>query len=753
MAELSSTLFRRLFFLRTNHGQNWRLWSNRLALILIVLSLVSGIATYVALSEAPPFGDDPDIVFWLIHLDFVLLLSLVILIAQRIVGVWSGRKRGIAGSHLHVRLVYTFSILAAAPAVLMTIFSVIFFHYGVEAWFSQRVQTAVNESQAVAQAYLEEHKQVLRSDAIIMANDLSAQGGFIVDGNTEFDAKVMNTHSRLRNLPEALIFTRNGDILSRSRLTFVLGSEEIPFHILHQADDGDVVTMTSGNDDRLRAIVKLSGFRDTYLFVGRLIDPKVLSHLEATQQAVDDYDHLQTQYSGLQVTVIMIFVVIGLLMLLAAIWFGLVLARQLVIPIRGLVSTADRVRGGDYKARVRKYGQVQEFDYLARSFNRMTVQIEEQQNALIDANRLLDDRRRFTEMVLSGVSSGVIGLGEDGCVNVANFSATQLLGYKWQDIAKKNIADVVPEFKEPLDKAYAESKNVQAEIDVIKEKGAKHIFLVRIAIESVENTGRGAILTFDDITELQSAQRKAAWSDVARRIAHEIKNPLTPIQLSAERLKKKYLNGVKSHEEREVFEQCTDTIIRHVEDIGRMVDEFSSFARMPAPIFQEVDLLKEVHDALILQQQAYGGINFSLRPSQSVERDYIVNVDPQQVRQALVNLIQNAVDSVKVRCDSEGCQDGAIDILVACHEDHQVYVIISDNGRGLPKEEDITRLAEPYVTHKQKGTGLGLAIVKKIMEDHNGQLIIGAVNMFANIPEWKDLEGASVALVFKKDVR
>ncbi len=750
IAELAPTMFRRMMFMRTGHRKNRRVWSNRFALILIFLSILSGIATYAALSEVPPLGDNPDVVIWLLNLDFILLLLLVILIAQRIVGVWSGRKRGIAGSHLHVRLVYTFSILAAAPAVLMTIFSVFFFHYGVQAWFSQRVQTAVDESQAVAQAYLEEHKQVLRSDVLIMAKDLNAQRGFLSDGNAEFDEKVMSTHSKLRNLPEAVVFNREGGILSRSNLTFVLGFEEVPTHILRQAEEGGAVIMRGGeNEDRLRAIVKLDNFIDTYLFVGRLIDPKVLAHLDATRHAADDYANLQTRYSGLQVTVTMIFVVVGLLMLLAAIWFGLVLARQLVRPITSLVSTADRVRGGDFTARVPEHGKVQEFDYLARSFNRMTAQIEAQQNELIEANRLLDRRRRFTETVLSGVSSGVIGLGEDGVVNIANFSAAQLLGYDPQDIVNKDIADIVPEFKAVLEDAYAQNKNVQAEIDVMAEGGAKHVFLIRIAVEMAGDNGRGAILTFDDITELQSALRKAAWSDVARRIAHEIKNPLTPIQLSAERLKRKYLKGIEGEKDRAVFAQCTDTIIRHVGDIGRMVDEFSSFARMPAPVLQEVDLMKAVKEALFLQVQAYDDIEFCLRPKRGIKGGYPVDIDTQQVRQALLNLIQNAVDSVQARCKADGVSDGVVDILVSL-DGGEVSVLVSDNGKGFPKDESVARLTEPYVTHKQRGTGLGLAIVKKIMEDHNGRLILGKESVFSQIPGWKNLGGASVALVFKE---
>jgi len=735
-----------------SNSKSWRVWSNRLALFLIVLSVISGVATYAALSEVPPLGDDPDIVVWLLNLDFVLLLLLVVLIAQRIVGVWSGRKRGLAGSHLHVRLVYIFSLLAAVPAVVMTVFAAFFFHYGVQAWFSHRVQTAVVESQAVAQAYLEEHKQVLRSDVLIMANDLNSQRGFLVGGNPEFDEKVMNTHSKLRNLPEAVVFNSEGDILSRSSLTFALGYEDVPRYAMQRVEEGDVVITKGGQDDRLRALVKLEAYPDAYLFVGRLIDPEVLSHLDAAQAAVDDYTDLQSRSSGLQITVVMIFVVVGLLLLLAAIWFGLVLARQLVSPITSLISTADRVRSGDYTARVPEFNDVQEFDTLGHAFNRMTTQIAEQQNDLIDANRLLDKRRRFTETVLAGVSSGVIGVGADRVMNLANFSAANLLEHEAADLAGRHLDEIVPEFGKALKRAQQDGKNIQVEIDYVSEHEVRHVFLLRIALEALNQDGeRGAILTFDDITELQSAQRKAAWSDVARRIAHEIKNPLTPIQLSAERLKRRYLKQV-SEEDQELFAQCTDTIIRHVEDIGRMVAEFSSFARMPAPALKERDLARLVEGSLVLQKQAYDNVEFSCRNQVPGEK-VLLHIDEQQIRQAVTNLLQNAIDSVQARLEEQGGAPGKVDVLLTAGEEDRSYMlIVSDNGKGLPKDVDSNKLAEPYVTHKEKGTGLGLAIVKKIMEDHNGDLIIGRASRFATVKGWEDLGGATVALLFMRDI-
>ncbi|MFN3701823.1 MAG: HAMP domain-containing protein, partial [Alphaproteobacteria bacterium] len=431
----------------------WRDWQNILVAILIFCGIVSGVATYGALTEAPPFGNSPNTVIWLLNIDLIILLFLVAIISNKLVALWSGRKRRLAGSHLHVRLVYTFSILAAAPAIIMTVFSAYFFHFGVQTWFSQQIQTAITESQAVAQAYLEEHKQVIRADTLAMANDLDRQSVLLI-GNPQAFERVVQTQSVLRNLSEAIVFDSTGRVLARSGLTFSLEFEDVPHYVMEQAVKGDVAIMTGGNDDRVRALVKLNGFVDSYLFVGRMIDQKVLSHLNATKEASQSYNDLEKRTSNLQVTVNLIFVVVGLLMVLIAIWFGLLLARQLVSPIRDLISAADRVRAGDLTTRLSQMDGIEEFDYLGRSFNRMTKQIEEQQNELILANRQLDRRRRLTETVLEGVSAGIIGVDQDGVVNLANSSAAEMLGLTADIMTGKPFAEILPDAAKLLSEAH-----------------------------------------------------------------------------------------------------------------------------------------------------------------------------------------------------------------------------------------------------------------------------------------------------------
>lgn len=730
--------------------KSWRIsrrWRNRLAGLLVLASIISGFATYAALTETPPLGNDPDTVIWLLNIDLIILLMLVALIARRVVSLWSGRKRKLAGSHLHVRLIYIFSILAATPAIIMTVFSAFFFHFGVQTWFSERVRTAVNESQAVAQAYLEEHKQIIRADTLAMANDLDRQAGYLIANDIAFE-KIVQTQSILRNLSEAIIFDKSGRVLARSGLTFSLEFEEVPQYALRQAEEGEVVIMTGGNDDRVRALIKLNSLIDSFLFVGRMVDPQVLSHVTATRQASQDYADLEARYSKLQIMVTMIFVIVGLLLMFLAIWFGLLLARQLVNPISELIKTADRVRAGDLAARVPDQKTLEEFDYLARSFNRMTRQIQEQQNELIEANRQLDRRRRFTETVLEGVSSGVIGVDAEGVINLANSSAVNLLGLSEKDLVATNIKEVMPEVVDLLTQAQSRPQKItQGEIPAQQKEESKRIFLVRIAVELIGDQDTGAILTFDDITELQSAQRKAAWADVARRIAHEIKNPLTPIQLSAERLRRKYLDQIQ--DDPETFSQCTETIIKHVGDIGHMVDEFSAFARMPEPMISHNDLNLQVQETLVLHKQAHPDIIFNLMDGEG--KHYYAFFDAQQVRQALNNLLQNAIDSIVAKAagtKNKKDNKGQINVLLALYGQDEVVVVVSDNGLGLPKEENPVHLTEPYVTHKPKGTGLGLAIVKKIMEDHNGALVLGVPDWLKEIENWQDLGGATVTLIF-----
>ncbi|MGQ9366102.1 ATP-binding protein [Azospirillum sp. A39] len=717
--------------------------AKRLAFTLSLAAIAAGVATYAALTDAPPFGEsDPATVTLLLTLDLVLLLLLGALIARRVVQLWIGRRRGQAGSQLHVRLVAMFSVLAVAPAIIMAAFAAVFFYLGIQGWFSEKVRTAIHESLEVATAYLHEHQQNVRADALAMANDLNQDAARLASDPERFE-QVVATQAMLRALSEAVVFNgTNGRILARSGFTFTLQFDPIPDSALEDARSGEVAVMTNESDDRVRALVRLDRFVDTYLYVGRLVEPRVLAHMEAAQGAAARYAALEGERGSLQITFTMIFVVVALLLLLAAVWAGLHFATRMARPISALIGAAERVRAGDLTVRVQEPPAEDELGLLSRAFNRMTTEIATQRRELLSANRQADQRRRFIETVLSGVSAGVIGLDGAGIVNLPNRSAARLLGVdEPESLVGRRLTELLPEVAELIEQApRRHGRAVHDQVQVRRPGQAPLTLLVRIVAEGTPERVRGYVVTFDDITELVSAQRKAAWADVARRIAHEIKNPLTPIQLSAERLRRKYLKQVPP-DDADVFTLCTDTIVRQVDDIRRMVDEFSAFARMPQPVMKPVNMNDLVRQAVFLQSSAHhGAVRFDM---QLPPGPLTVPVDGRQISQALTNLLQNAVDAIDGRPPPpDGGELPPGHVTVRVQEDaERVALVVEDNGKGLPADEARHRLTEPYVTTRAKGTGLGLAIVKKIMEDHSGTLTL----------DDRDGGGARVCLVFPRE--
>ncbi|HZL59591.1 MAG TPA: PAS domain-containing sensor histidine kinase [Stellaceae bacterium] len=692
--------------------------SRKLALLLAIAAALSAVATFAAMRGVPPFDTRPHLDQLILLVNIVLVLPLVAIVAWRIVQVWAERRRGLAGSRLHIRLVVLFSLVAVIPTIIVAIFSYLLFSFGVQAWFSERVRTALQESLVVAEAYLHEHQQTIRADVVNMANDLNREGALLSISPDRLD-QMVRAQAALRSLNEAVVFDGQGRILARTGLTFSLELQPIPQWAIQQARGGEVAILTSGNEDRVRALIRLNRFGDVFLFIGRDVDPAVLAHMAQTQSAVAQYEQLEGQRSEYQVAFTMVFFAVGILLLTGAVWVGLTFAMRLTRPISSLIIAAERVRGGDLTARVPVATGDEEFGSLFRAFNRMTHQLETQQSELVEANRQLDQRRRFTEVVLSGVSAGVIGLDQNARINLPNRSASVLLGVDLEQMIGQDLAEIAPEMAGLLDQvAERPERLAESQIQLTRD-GQTALLLVRIAAERNAGEVKGYVVTFDDVTSLISAQRKAAWADVARRIAHEIKNPLTPIQLSAERLKRKYTKEIRN--DPETFAICTDTIIRHVGDIGRMVDEFSSFARMPAPVLKEENLAEIVRQAAFLQRTASPDIRIELDLPPQPAR---VFCDSRQVSQALINILKNAAEAIAARIAAGGPGAPPGEIRVRIAEDAQrVNLAVEDNGCGLPQQER-DRLTEPYVTTRASGTGLGLAIVKKIMEDHRGELAL-----------------------------
>lgn len=691
-------------------------WTRKIGLgpktsfFVAMLAIASGIATYESLTI-----ENPAYTRVLLIVDVAIVVILAIIITHRLIRTWRKGQVGGTGSMMHRRILRLFSLIAVAPALMVALFSALFFNIYFQRHFSDPVNMAVSESIAVADAYIKEHIQNIRSDVLAMAGQINRAPTRVLENRNLFDS-YLSDQVIARNLSEAVVVDGNQNIIAQSDLSFALEFDKISSTLFSEAREREIVITTNDGDDQVRALIRLDRLLDGFLYVGRFIEPRVLAHMERTRAAAAEYEQLKEEGFGIQIQFAVIFFLISLMVVLAAVWFGLVIASRLVGPIESLVRAAEQVRSGDLTAKVDESRAYDEMATLSRAFNRMTKQLSTQRQELEKTNTKLDERRRFTEAVLSGVSSGVIGLDKKGVINLPNRKATELLNHSEADLIGQPFSKVQPQMAALLDEIREKPYRVaERQIQLQSANGHRHL-LVRAAAEISVGSIQGFVVTLDDITDLVSAQRMAAWGDIARRIAHEIKNPLTPIQLSAERIKRKY--GRQIQDDVDIFNQCTDTIIRQVGDIGQMVDEFSAFARMPTPEFKPEDLGELVGQAIFLQKIAHPEIEYLYDAPVST---MTCACDAPQVNRVLTNLLQNAADAIEGR-EAEGgdLPKGRIEVSLAVTAD-DIGVEITDNGRGLP-EENRTRLTEPYVTHREKGTGLGLAIVNKIMEEHGGSL-------------------------------
>ena len=686
-------------------------------LVLAAVALVLAIGTFVLLSGGAPITLRPNLVFVAILASAAVLLLLGAVLAGRLTRVWVERRRGSAGSRLHVRLVLMFGVVAVTPSIVVAVFAAAFFNLGIQSWFDDRIRTALDSSVVSAQSSLEEHRNNIKADALGVAITLNRAGAFLANRPDLFQ-QVLDQETTFHGLIQAVIYdpytheiVASAGVLSGNFVDLPTDDEIEP------ARRGEVAVLGGGTDNHVRAVVKLGSTPELMLMVDRPVDTQIIAAVENTERLVAEYHRLDDNRTKLQVTFAVIFALVALLVLFAAVLTGLVLANQIARPVGRLIHAAERVRAGDLTVRVPEIRSEDEVAGLSRAFNRMTGQLAAQRTELMDAYSQIDERRRFTETVLAGVSAGVIGLDGQGRVDLPNRAASELMGSDLMASIGLPLDHVVPEFGPLLEEAQAAPDRARTAEVQVGPPSNRRTLLVRIGTEMKGAGIDGFVVTFDDITELLSAQRKAAWSDVARRIAHEIKNPLTPIQLAAERLKRRFTKEIQS--DPETFAQCADTIVRHVGDIGRMVDEFSAFARMPQPVIKPEDIGRIAREALVLQRQAHPEIVWS---TQLPDRGPIAACDRRLVSQALTNLLMNAADAVAMRPRGEGEPQGRIEVAVRTEGD-TVALSVSDDGVGLPSE-DRDRLTEPYVTHKPKGTGLGLAIVKKIMEDHGGRLAL-----------------------------
>ena len=707
----------------------------KIGLIIMILSLGSGLATYAILTGLTPIVPTHLVVVGMLLLNLVLVLAMVMIIAWQVTGLWLARRRQVAGAQLHVRIVSLFSVIAVVPAILLAIFASVSLDRGLDRWFSTRTKSIIQNSVDVATAYVQEHGQVIRADTLGMAKDID-EAVNLVKSRPQAFGNFLSAQASIRALPIAYLIDGNGKILATAATQKDVPYQAPPTQAMELAKSGQAIVIAPGKTALVGAIKALENFNDTYLYVIRPVNAQVLQQLRATRANVAEYQLLEQRRAGVQVAFGLMYVAMALTLLLSAIWIGMWFANRLVAPIRQLMGAAQQISEGNLDVAVNTKPADGDLAMLGSTFNTMTSELKSQRDALVGANSTLDERRRFMEAVLSGVTAGVVGLDPDGTITLVNRSAEDLLNVKEKNLTGKQIADAVPEFGALMKRAQKQGKRLVTDQISLLRAGQERNFAVRVTTEGTAQQAQGYVLTFDDITELVSAQRSTAWADVARRIAHEIKNPLTPIQLSAERIRRKYGDSITK--DRDVFEQCTDTIIRQVSDIGRMVDEFSAFARMPKPVMELHDIREIVREAVFLFQVSRPEISFEL---DLPEKPAIMLSDRRLLTQAVTNLVKNASEAIDTAMEAEPdrADKGHVIAKVRSKGD-RLQITVIDNGCGLPKENR-QRLVEPYMTTRAKGTGLGLAIVQRITEQHGGTL------QLADAPKRSGkVQGASVRM-------
>ncbi len=742
-------LARRAFVMRRRFGR-WarrsRFWPKVEAGLAVALILTT-ISSYILLTgggtRQPDTLTSDGRILSVLLVNAALLLFTAFFVARRVMILAANRRRGLAGAKLHARMTRLFAILAVVPTIIVAAYATLLFDYSSSPWTGKQINLILANAENVARAYVDETRQRIRAEAIAMGRDLKAPA---LNATAQELGDRVQAQAALRVLSEAYVFEQGrrgqlpvalaaSDFWSGSSAEKALQSEDVMQHI-SETRDGDVGFWSGPNDERpdiIRAILQINHEPNIYLVVGREISADVFAQADTTRRALQDFQTWNERRRILQRQFMVVLAVLSLLILLAAIWAALYSADSMIAPIGRIVRAAERVARGDLGARVAVRGEPDDLGILAKTFNRMTSQLQMQTGALISANEQLDARSRFTEAVLSGVSAGVLGLDQQGIITLPNSSAAALLNMDGKWLTGQPLIVAIPEAAELLGEARTSPTKTSGGLVTINRDSGQKLLMMQISTDGQDGDTQGFVVTFDDVTESIANQRRAAWSDVARRIAHEIKNPLTPIQLSAERLRRKYLKEITT--DPEVFLACTDTIIRQVNDLRRMVDEFSSFARMPKPVFREENISEIIRQVIFLQELAAPSVTMHFDVPVS---PIMIYCDSRQLAQALTNIIKNASEAIQARVETGLAGEHEILITLA-RDDDFIELAIADTGIGLPPDLR-EKLTEPYVTTRPKGTGLGLAIVKKIVEDHFGTMTI----------EDRAVGGACVKLAFNR---
>ncbi|MFB2566271.1 PAS domain-containing sensor histidine kinase [Rhizobium sp. IMFF44] len=686
-------------------------------LILAGGALLCAIATLLMLLGLTPVAPTSSVVFTSVVINGLFVLGLIALIAREVARLMKARSRGRAAARLHIRIVVLFSIVAITPAILVAIVASLTLNVGLDRWFGVRTQQIISSSQNVAQAYLMENASYLQGQTVSMANDLERNRSLFNLDRTGF-ADLMTRQARGRGLLGAFLVRRDGSAIVQAEIKTERPLPAIPKDALDSSANGQPTLIPPGVTNLVGAVIKLDEIPGAFLYTVRAVDPRVMNAMRMVEDNTVEYKAMEEGRMSLQIAFAVLYIGFALIVLLAAIWTAIAIADRIVRPIRLLISAADNVASGNMNVLVPVRSADGDVGSLSRTFNKMISEIRTQRDEILEAKDEVDDRRRFIEAVLSGVTAAVIGVEHDRRITIVNTSAEDLLTLKSDELIGKNLSDISPEVDQVVTEATTRHRSdFRKQISLVRG-GTVRTLSVQVTREESRDANESYVITLDDITDLVIAQRSTAWADVARRIAHEIKNPLTPIQLSAERIRRRFGKNI-ADADRPVFDQCTDTIIRQVGDIGRMVDEFSSFARMPKPTMEPTDLRDILRDAVFLREMGNTHVQFGRElGDERLEGMF----DARMLGQAFGNLIKNAVEAIEGVPSDQAREQPKILVRSSLDPDRDRFTVdVIDNGRGLPVENRHSIL-EPYMTMREKGTGLGLAIVKKIIEDHGGQI-------------------------------
>jgi len=687
-----------------------------LAPFAVAIALLSALLTFVVLTGLTPIEPTPEVVRTFLAINAGTILLLVAIIVREVIQMVLARRRGRAAARLHVQIVGLFSVIAVLPAVVVAIVANVTIERGLDRLFSGPTKEVIQNSLTIASAYMNEHAQLIRGDILGMAADVTrVRATPLYDQDRQSFHELLTADAIAHNLPIAVLMDKDGHILESAdtgvRLKYALPPPEFLSKVNETEPEISVFP-----ESYVASVVRLRGFDDTFLYVARLLDPAVVAQLKQTQTSAAEYAQLEARRLGIQVAFALMFAVIALTILMASVLIGLNFANWLVAPIRRLMGAASDVSTGNLNVQVPVNKSEGDLAQLGETFNKMTQELRTQRDELVNASETIDSRRRFIEAVLSSASAGIIGVDASGSVGILNRSAEKLIGHAESETLGHPLSDVLPELDDMMKTAREGTQRlVQDQVTILRD-GSERNLSVRVSAEQTSQSRDSYIIVLDDITDLVSAQRTSAWGDVARRIAHEIKNPLTPIQLSAERIRRKFGKTITEEKDKSIFDQCTDTIVRQVDDIRRMVDEFSRFARMPKPVIEGEDVADTVRQAVFLMKVAHPELDIEAE----IKQDPLhAHFDRRLISQALTNIIKNAAEAIE-QVPANELGKGRIDVIAA-RENDDIVIDVIDNGIGLPKVAR-QRLLEPYVTTREKGTGLGLAIVGRVLEDHGGRI-------------------------------